>query len=103
MLSGLFLIWANGAVGMIGNEDNAYNLLFIGLIPLALLGAAVVRFRAAGMTAVMLLAGAGQIAIGAFGYAQDPRGAVFSIITSGGWLVAALLFRVAAGRAREAA
>lgn len=102
VLSGLFLIWANAAVGMIGNEDNPYNLLFLGLIPLALLGAALVRFRAAGMTAVMLVACAGQVVIGAAAFAQDPRGAVFSIITSGGWLVGALLFRIAAGRERPA-
>jgi hypothetical protein len=102
VLSCMFLVWANGAVGMIGNEDNAYNLLFIGLIPLAVLGAAIVRFRPAGMAAVMLAAGAGQVAIGAAAFGQDPRGAVFSIITSGGWLIAASLFRIAAGRARQA-
>ena len=26
--AGLLIVWANGAVGMIGNEDNGYNLLF---------------------------------------------------------------------------
>lgn len=98
-LSGLLLIWANGAVGMIGNEDNEYNLLFLGLIPLALLGAVVVRFRAAGMAVVMLVAWVAQLAIAAGGYAQDARGAVFSVILSATWLFAATLFRIAAGRA----
>jgi hypothetical protein len=101
-LSGLMLVWANGAVGMIGNEDNPYNLLFLGLIPLALAGAAIVRFRAAGMAAVMLAAWVAQLAIAGIGFAQDSRGGVFSILLSATWLFAALMFRIAAGRAREA-
>jgi hypothetical protein len=97
-LSGLMLVWANGAVGMIGNEDNPYNLLFLGLIPLALLGSAIVRFRAAGMAAVMLAAWVGQLAIAAGGFAQDARGGMFSILISATWLFAAASFRIAAGR-----
>jgi hypothetical protein len=98
VLSGLMLVWANGAVGMIGNEDNAYNLLFLGLIPLALLGAVIVRFRASGMAAVMLVAWVAQLAIAAGGYAQDERGGISSILLSATWLFAAMLFRIAAGR-----
>lgn len=97
-LSCLALVWANGAVGMIGNEDNRYNLIFLGLIPLALLGSALVRFRAAGMVWVMLAAGGAQVAIAAGGAASDPRGAVFSTLLAGSWLVGALLFRIAAWR-----
>ena len=49
-LAATFLtIWANGAVGMIGDENNPYNLLFPGVILLALAGAVVARFRPAGM------------------------------------------------------
>src|SRR5688500_10445161 len=42
------IVWATGAVGMIGNEDNPYNLLFFGVIALALLGSVLARFRAGG-------------------------------------------------------
>ncbi len=50
-------IWANAAVGMIGSEDNPYNLWFLGVITLALLGTLVARFRARGMALAMSLAG----------------------------------------------
>jgi hypothetical protein len=98
-LSCLLLVWANGAVGMIGNEDTSYNLLFLGLIPLAIVGGAIVRFRAAGMVWVLLGAAGAQIAIAAAGASVDPRGAVFSTLLSGFWLLGALLFRLAARRA----
>ncbi|HEX8191571.1 MAG TPA: hypothetical protein VF552_01595, partial [Allosphingosinicella sp.] len=35
------LVWVNAAVGMIGDGGNAYNFAFVGLVPLAIAGAAV--------------------------------------------------------------
>ena len=56
-LAAVFLtIWSNLAVGIIGSEDNMYNVWYFGLVLLAIVGAAVVKFRAAGMAAVSLLA-----------------------------------------------
>jgi hypothetical protein len=89
------LIWVNLAVGMIGNEDNPYNLYFLGLIPFALVGAAVTRLRAPGMAIVMLIACLAQIGIALGGYAADQRGAVFSVVMAGSWLLAAVLFHLA--------
>lgn len=100
LLSCFALVLVNAAVGMVGDEDNRYNLLFLGLVPFALIGAAAARLRAAGMAVVMLLAGLAQIAIGAFAIAQDPRGGVLSMIMAGSWLLAALLFRIAARAGR---
>jgi hypothetical protein len=91
------LVWANGAVGMIGNEDNPYNLLFLGVIPLALLGAVVARFRAAGMAWAMALAGLAQAGIAIGGMPADLRGGVLSALLAGLWVLSAALFRNAAG------
>lgn len=92
-LAGAFLtIWANGAVGMIGSEDNSYNLLFGGVIMIALIGSIVARFRASGMMWAMAAAAAAQVALGAGGIAADPRGAMFSMGFGGIWLLAAALF-----------
>ena len=102
ILSCFALVWVNAAVGMIGDEDNGYNLLFLGLIPLALAGAAVARLRAPGMAVVMLVCGAAQIAIAAGGLAPDPRGGVFSMVMAGSWLLSAVLFRIAARREGQA-
>jgi hypothetical protein len=98
-LAGAFLtIWANGAVGMIGSEDNSYNLLFGGVLLVALAGSIVARFRAAGMMWAMIAAAVADVAVAAGGLTQDPRGAVFSMGFGGIWLLAAGLFWVAGRR-----
>lgn len=90
------IIWANGAVGMIGDEDNPFNLYFGGVILIALLGAIMVRFRSAGMAVAMLVAAAAQIAIGIIGLSIDMRGGVLSAGFSGLWLLSGALFWKAA-------
>jgi hypothetical protein len=94
-------VWANLAVGMIGSEGNPYNLVFAGVIALALLGSIVVRFEANGMARVMILAAAVQAAAGAAGLAADPRGALFTMAFSAPWLLSALMFRLAARQLSE--
>lgn len=86
-------IWVNGAVGMIDDEGNPYNLLFLGVIGLALIGAVVARFRPAGMALVMSLAAAAQVCVALGGLATDLRGAMLSAAFAGLWLLAAALFR----------
>jgi hypothetical protein len=62
VLISFLLVWINGAVGMIGNEDNPANLMFLVVIGIAAVGAAIARFRARGMARAM---GAAAIAQGA--------------------------------------
>jgi hypothetical protein len=53
-LLGTFLvIWANLAVGIVGSEDSPANLLFFVALLLGAIGAALCRFRAAGMVRAM--------------------------------------------------
>ena len=94
--AGLMIIWANGAVGMIGNEDNVYNLLFGLPILIALLGSIAARFRAHGMSLAMLAAGAVHVAVAIGGLGQDSRGVVFSLLLSSFWLASAAFLRGAA-------
>lgn len=91
--AGLLIVWANGAIGMIGNEDNGYNLLFGLPILIALLGSIAARFRAHGMSAAMLAAAAVHVAVALGGIAQDSRGVVFSLLLSSFWIAAAAFFR----------
>jgi len=49
-IAGMFLLfWVNGAVGIIGSENNDANMLYFGIILIGVLGSSVVRARPAGM------------------------------------------------------
>ena len=96
-LAAAFLtVWANGAVGMIGAEDNPYNLWFVGVLALALVGAIVARFEPAGLARAMVAPAIAQAAVSAVGLATDPRGTLFSLAFAILWLLAAAAFRKAA-------
>jgi hypothetical protein len=95
----LLTIWVNGAVGMIGAEDNPYNLLFGGVLLIALAGAIAAWFAAAGMARAMLAAAAAQVTIGAIGLSADTRGGVLAMGFGASWLLAAALFGKAAREA----
>lgn len=49
LAAGLFLIWANLAVGLIGSEDELANLMYFGVVAVGIIGAIIARFRAPGM------------------------------------------------------
>ena len=54
--AGLMLVWANAAVGLVGSEDNPANLLYAGVLLVALIGAFMARFRPLGMSNAMFAA-----------------------------------------------
>jgi hypothetical protein len=95
----LLLFFVNGAVGLIGSEDDPVNLLFFGVITLALGGAIIVRFRPEGMARAMAVtAGAQAVAAGlAVAMVPDVQGfllgtAMFVPL----WLLSSWLFARAA-------
>ena len=91
-----FLFWTTGAVGVIGSEDHLANLVYIGVIFLALIGAVAAAFRPNGMARVMLACAAASAAVTAYGFTVDVRGAAFSLGFVAIWLLSAALFRIAA-------
>ena len=96
-LAATFLtIWANGAVGMIGDEGDPANLMFAGVLAIALIGTVLARFRARGMALTMAAAAVAQIIAGGVGILLDPRGGLFSIVFAALWILSAALFREAA-------
>lgn len=94
VLAGFMVVWANLAVGMIGNEDNPLNLWFGGVLFIAIAGSFASRFRGGILPMTMFLAGTLQIAIGTFAgiLGTDLRGGRFTIILSIAWFIASLLF-----------
>lgn len=97
----LFLV--NGAVGFIGDENDPVNLVFFGVLTLALGGAIVVRFQAEGMARTMSVTAGAQVAAGALGLAMVPdvRGfLVGTVLFVPLWLLSAWLFGRAAREER---
>ena len=98
LLTVFLTLWVNLAVGMIGSEDNPYNLLFGGVLLLALIGSILARFRPEGMAGALVATAIVQAAISAYGLSADVRGGIFSLCFAAPWLLAAALFW---GAARE--
>ena len=99
------LIWVNGAVGIIGDESNDANMMYIGVLAVGVIGAIIARLRPHGMARALYATALAQAAV-----------AVIALITGLGstapiwpkdililtgffvalWLLSAWLFRDAA-------
>jgi hypothetical protein len=55
LLSAVFLVWVNLAVGFIGEPSHPANLMYAGVLALAVVGSAVTRLRPRGMSVTMLM------------------------------------------------
>jgi hypothetical protein len=102
LATSILLFWINGAVGVIGSEDNPQNLWFGLVLATVLFGSILVRFRAGGMSLVLTAAAAVQFGIGAWAYLADWGAGtekwpvvifVFTGVFTAAWLLAAALFR----------
>ncbi len=105
LLTGLFLIWVNGAVGIVGSEANPANLMYYGVIFVGIVGAFIARFQSQGMVLTMCGMAIVQALIAVIilvgGMYQSPPSSVIQILAVNGFfitlfVVAALLFRYAA-------
>lgn len=104
LVAAVLLIWINGAVGIIGSEDNPLNLVYAGVLAVAAIGSLLVGFEAGGMARVMQFTAATQALVGvvvlALGHFTPVVTAVFMAL----WLIAAAQFRKgAAGGSRRSA
>lgn len=111
VLASVLLVWINGAVGIIGSEDNPANLLYLAVIAAVFIGAVATRFRADGLARVMICSALLQMLIGAVavmrgwgeGAENWPRPVILlSILFALTWLASASLFH-RAGRALPSA
>ena len=98
------LVWLNGAVGIIGSEAEDANMLFLGVIAVALCGAILAWFRPAGMARAMTAAAVAQVAVPLIastmtlqttGSVWAPEVIGLTTVFTLGWLLAAGLFRQA--------
>ena len=88
------LVWINLAVGIIGNENNPANLMYGGVLAVAVIGSLVARFRPRGMACALAATALAQAstaviaAVAGWGYTF-----VLTAIFVALWLLSAQLFR----------
>lgn len=100
----LLMIWINGAVGIIGSEDNPANVMYGGVLLVGVLGALVSRFRPAGMSVALFAAAAVTALIAAIavvGGLGAPYSGPVQLLSLNGFFVS--LFAAAGVLFREAA
>lgn len=97
--AGLFLIWSNLAVGIIGSEDNVGNLMYFGIILVLIASTFTARFRPKGMAIALFVTALAQgltIAIALLsGMQHYPHSSVYEIIIVNGFFIT--LFLISAG------
>ena len=105
LAAAFILIWANGAVGVIGTERDAANLMYGGVLAVGIVGAIVARFRPEGMVRAMFATALAQAVVAAIALiaglgSTGPTWPRDILMLTGFfaalWLISAWLFRKAA-------
>ena len=96
------LVWVNGAVGIIGDESNTANLMFLGVLGVGAIGALLARFQPLGMARALLATASAQILVavialvagwGAAGPIWPRDILTLTLFFAALWLLSAWLFR----------
>jgi len=53
VIASVLLLWVNGAVGIIGDENNPANLMYVGVLAIGFVGALTTSFKPHGMARVL--------------------------------------------------
>ncbi|WP_133478947.1 hypothetical protein [Cognatilysobacter segetis] len=107
VLGGFALVWVNLAVGLVGDGGNPANLMFMGVVAVAIAAALMARGRPRAMVRAMLATAAAHAAVGAiamlggWGAPHDGplRVAAITAFFMLPWLLSAALFHASATRA----
>jgi len=68
IVGALVLLWVNGAVGIIGSEDNPVNMLFVAVPLIGFVGAIIARFRSKGMVFALIVTAVAQASVPVIAY-----------------------------------
>ena len=105
LAAAFILVWVNGAVGIIGSEDNPANSMYIGVLAVGIISAIVARFRPHGMAHALFATALAQALVAVIalilGLGSGSPPGVLGILILNGFFVSlfvgsALLFRYAA-------
>lgn len=91
--AGFLLVWANLAVGVVGDEDHPLNALFFAVLIVPVVGAFVSGFRAGGMAATLTLTALAQGLAALPALAIGDRDVLLTGAWIAAWLASAALYR----------
>lgn len=105
LAAAVLLFWINGAVGIIGSENNDANLMYLGVLAVGFIGALIARFEPRGMARALFITAFAQVLVavialvGGWGvtgpiWPGDVLG--LTLFFTALWVGSALLFRNAA-------
>lgn len=100
LLAGFLLIWINAAVGILGSENNPLNLIYAGVLLVAVVGALVAGFEPRAMARAMTVTATAQAGVAVIAWTFGYSTPVLTLFFMGLWMLSAGLFRKAG---REAA
>jgi hypothetical protein len=63
LAAAFMLVWANGAVGFIGDESNDANIMYSGVLLVAIIGAIIARFRPRGLSLALYATAIAQVLV----------------------------------------
>ena len=89
--STLLLVWVNGAVGIIGSENNVANLMYAGVIVVGAIGAIIARFKPGGMARALFAMALVQTLVAVIalvGRLGSPYSGPLEIVSVNGFFVA---------------
>lgn len=61
LAAGVLLVWVNGAVGVIGSEDNPANLIYGGVLTVGIVSVLIARFQPHGMARALFVTALAQV------------------------------------------
>lgn len=101
LATALVLLWVNGAVGVIGSENNDANLMYFGVLGVGIVGAVIARFQPRGMSLALFATALAQALvtlvaiIGKLGFpvSGPPDLLLLNGLFIALWVVSAFLFR----------
>jgi hypothetical protein len=104
----LFLVWSNLAVGIIGDEGNPANGMYLGVLAVGVTGAILAHFRPRGLARALFATALAQAVVAAIAIITGlgaPESGPLELVTVNGffvvlWVGAAGLFRYAAREQR---
>ena len=95
LAAALLLVWINLAVGIIGNEDNPANLMYIGVLAVGIIGAIIARFQPHGMARALFATALAQALVVVIaliaGKQHSPISSVAEIVGVNGIFIALFL------------